>query len=215
MPVSKWMPREQEQQIIQLIVFHLEDEEFGVPISEVREIIATGPVTPIPNSPKFIVGVINVRGEVPVVISLKERFRLRRKKEIESKHIVLTEQDKSLFGLLVDEVTEVLRVEENTISKTPELVTKIHQDYVKGVLTIDNRLILLLDLARVLSEEDLERYTEISRSQRFDTRAQSLKPENDSLPTISYKKANKLAKPAQAQAPKKKRVTASEENPHC
>src|ERR1700722_386800 len=197
MPISKWMPREQEQQIVQLIVFHLEDEEFGVPISEVREIIATGPVTPIPNSPKFIVGVINVRGEVPVVIDLKERFSLRKKKEIESKHIVLTEQDKNLFGLLVDEVTEVLRVEENTITKAPDLVTKIHEDYVKGVLTIDNRLILLLDLAKVLSEEGLERYTEISASHRFDTkpdtRAQSLEPENDSPPT---KKTSKRAKPA-------------------
>ena len=53
MAETKWMPKEQEQHIVQLIVFHLEDEEFGVPISEVREIIATGPVTPIPNSPKF------------------------------------------------------------------------------------------------------------------------------------------------------------------
>ena len=193
MPDTKWMPKEQEQQIVQLIVFHLEDEEFGVPISEVREIIATGPVTPIPNSPKFIVGVINVRGEVPVVINLKERFSLRKKKEIESKHIVLTEQDKNLFGLLVDEVTEVLRVEENTITKAPELVTRIHEDYVKGVLTIDNRLILLLDLAKVLSEEDLERYTEISASRRFDTKTQSLKTENDSPPTIPRQKSRQAS----------------------
>jgi len=209
-PETKWMPKEQEQRIVQLIVFHLEDEEFGVPISEVREIIATGPVTPIPNSPKFIVGVINVRGEVPVVINLKERFGLRKKKEIESKHIVLTEQDKNLFGLLVDEVTEVLRVEENTITKAPELVTKIHEDYVKGVLTIDNRLILLLDLAKVLSEEGLERYTEISGSRRFDTKARSLKPENDSPPITRYKKAGMQAKPAdkpvEQNAPKKQKV---------
>jgi len=210
MPDTKWMPKEQEQHIVQLIVFHLEEEEFGVPISEVREIIATGPVTPIPNSPKFIVGVINVRGEVPVVINLKERFNLQKKKEIESKHIVLTEQDKSLFGLLVDEVTEVLRVEENTITKTPELVTRIHEDYVKGVLTIDNRLILLLDLAKVLSEEDLERYTEISGSRRFDTKAQSLKPEHDNLPDTHYKNVSKQAKlankPVEPQVPKKTQV---------
>jgi purine-binding chemotaxis protein CheW len=166
MPETKWVPKEQEQQIVQLIVFHLEDEEFGVPISEVREIIATGPVTPIPNSPKFIVGVINVRGEVPVVINLKERFHLRKRKNIESKHIVLTEQDKNLFGLLVDEVTEVLRVEESAITKAPDLVTKIHEDYIKGLLTVDNRLILLLDLAKVLSEEDLERYAETTESRQ-------------------------------------------------
>lgn len=211
MPTTKGMLNEQEQQIVQLIVFHLEDEEFGVPISEVREIIATGPVTPIPNSPKFIVGVINVRGEVPVVINLKERFGLRMKKEIESKHIVLTEQYKNLFGLLVDEVTEVLRVEENTISKAPELVTRIHEDYVRGVLTIDNRLILLLDLSKVLSEEDLERYTEISGSHRFDPKAQSLKSENESSSYNSPPKskkaraADKLVKPQPSRTKKVKR----------
>jgi purine-binding chemotaxis protein CheW len=209
MSETKWMPREQEQQIVQLIVFHLEDEEFGVPISEVREIIATGPVTPIPNSPKFIVGVINVRGEVPVVINLKERFSLRTKKEIESKHIVLTEQDKNLFGLLVDEVTEVLRVEENTITKAPELVTRIHEDYVKGVLTIDNRLILLLDLAKVLSEEDLERYAEIPRSTRFDSKEQLLKSENDDPPSPllqKTKQAKPADKPVERKAPVKGKV---------
>ena len=187
MPETKWMPKEQEQQIVQLIVFHLEDEEFGVPISEVREIIATGPVTPIPNSPKFIVGVINVRGEVPVVIDLKERFNLRKKKEIESKHIVLTEQDKSLFGLLVDEVTEVLRVEESTITKAPDLVARIHEDYIKGLLTIDNRLILLLDLAKILSEEHLERYTDISGSNKKPNK--QVTPEDEPVESPAPRKA--------------------------
>ena len=209
MAETKWMPKEQEQQIVQLIVFHLENEEFGVPISEVREIIATGPVTPIPNSPKFIVGVINVRGEVPVVINLKERFNLQAKREMESKHIVLTEQAKNLFGLLVDEVTEVLRVEEKTISKAPDLVTRIHEDYVKGVLTIDNRLILLLDLPKVLSEEGLERYTEISGNRRFDIKAQSLNSEDDSPFSTGDKKANRQAKPVgkavEPQTPKRRK----------
>ena len=93
----------------------------------------------------------------------------------------------------MDEVTEVLRVEENTITKAPDLVTRIHEDYVKGVLTVDNRLILLLDLAKVLSEEDLVRYTEISESRRFDTKAQSLEPENDNPPTHSLQKASKAS----------------------
>ena len=139
-----------EGKIIQLIVFHLGDEEFGADISQVREIIRTGPITPIPDSPDFIKGVTNVRGEIAVVIDLKTRFFLRAKKDVEEKHIVMTEQENNLFGLMVDEGTEVLRIHETEIKTTPELVTRIDRVYISGVLTLENRLIIMLDLKKVL-----------------------------------------------------------------
>ena len=185
MPVSTQQAPTQAAQIVQLIVFRIGDEEFGVRIEEVREIIATGPITPIPDSPDFIKGVINVRGEVPIVIDLKERFFLHTK-EAQSKHVVLTEQEKNLFGLLVDEVTEVLRIPANLIKKAPELVTKIHEDYVSGVITIENRLIILLDLAKVLSEEDLEKLTEVQRSHRMPT-GHAVEPVREKIAQTSIK----------------------------
>ena len=97
---------EEDAKIIQLIVFNLGNEEYGADINQVREIIRTGTVTPIPDSPDFIKGVSNIRGEIPVIIDLKSRFLLDTDKT-ENKHIVITEQDKNIFGLLVDEVTEV------------------------------------------------------------------------------------------------------------
>ncbi|MBU1128982.1 MAG: chemotaxis protein CheW [Candidatus Omnitrophica bacterium] len=155
-----------EEKIIQLIVFHLGDEEFGADIAQVREIIRKGSVTPIPDSPDFIEGVSNVRGEIAVVIDLKRRFFLDEKKHIEERHIIMTELDKNLFGLIVDEVTEVLRIHEQEIMITPEIVTRIDKAYISGVLTIDERLIIMLDLKKVLSEEELEKLSEISAKHR-------------------------------------------------
>ncbi|MBU0878077.1 MAG: chemotaxis protein CheW [Candidatus Omnitrophica bacterium] len=147
--------------IIQLIIFQLGDEEFGTDIDQVREIVRLGPITPIPDSPDFIKGVTNVRGEIAVVIDLKRRFFLRMKKNIEEKHIIITEQENNLFGLMVDEVSEVLRIPETDIKATPELVTRIDRVYINGVLTLENRLIIMLDLRKVLSEEELTKLSEI------------------------------------------------------
>lgn len=146
---------EEEGKIIELIVFNLGEEEFGADIDQVREIITVEKITSIPDSPNFIKGVTNVRGEIAVVIDLATRFSLPRKSEVENKHIVITEQEKNLFGLMVDEVTEVQRIPEKVIKATPKLVSRIDRLYISGVLTLENRLIILLDLAKVLLEQEL------------------------------------------------------------
>ena len=156
--------------IIQLVVFNLGDEEFSAEISQVREIVKAGVITPIPDSPEFIKGVTNIRGEIGVVIDLKARFFLPVKKEVESKHILITDQEKNLFGLMVDEVTEVLRIPEREIKPTPELVTRIDRVYISGMITRENRLIIMLDLAKVLAEEELARLSEISTKQQAEAR---------------------------------------------
>jgi len=152
--------KRKEEKIVQLIVFNLGDEEFGANIDQVREIIRTRVITPIPNSPDFIDGLTNVRGEIAVVIDLKRRFFLPTKKEIKEKHIIMTEQDNNLFGLKVDEVTEVLRILETEIKATPDLVLKVDIDYVLGVLMLKDRLIVMLNLQKVLSEEELVKLSE-------------------------------------------------------
>ena len=94
---------EQETEIIQLIVFNLGNEEYGANINQVREIVRTGIITPIPDSPDFIRGISNIRGDVPVIIDLKSRFSLPAAKgEVKDRHIVIAEQDKNIFGLLVE-----------------------------------------------------------------------------------------------------------------
>lgn len=152
----------EEGNIVQLIIFTLGDEEFGAAIKQIREIIKVGSITLIPDSPDFIKGITNVRGEISVLINLKACFFLQEKKDVPSKHIIITEQKKNLFGLMVDEVTEVLRIPEREIKPTPELVTRIDRTYISGVITLGNRMIMLLDLSKVLSDEELSRLARIS-----------------------------------------------------
>lgn len=151
-----------EAQLVQLVLFVLEDETFGADINQVREIVRVGAITAIPDSPLFIKGVANVRGEIIIVIDLKSRFFLQIKKPIEPKHIIITGQEDNLYGLLVDEVNEVLRIPKTDIKTTPHLITKIDRSYVSGVITSESRLIMLLDLKRVLSEEELHKLARLS-----------------------------------------------------
>jgi len=190
-----------EKEIIQMIVFNLGDEEFGADINQVREIILRGIITPIPDSPEFICGVSNVRGEITVVIDLKTRFSLPIRKNVEGRHIVITEQEKNLFGLMVDEVTEVLRIPEKDIKPTPELVTRIDRIYIRGVITLEDRLILLIDLAKVLFEEELARLATMTHVQRKAEKAKRLEENEGEVPETQKKKA-----PVKSQGRKKSSV---------
>ena len=160
------LPTSEEKKVIQLIVFLAGNEEFGVPIYAVREIIKMSPITPIPDSPDFIRGIINVRGEIVTVIDVKARFSLPPNKNNDPKHIVVTKQEEGLFGLVVDEVIEVLRIGQNDIKPAPTLVTKVNRKYIDGVVTHNDRLIILLDLNCVLSQKDLVQLSSQTKARR-------------------------------------------------
>jgi purine-binding chemotaxis protein CheW len=139
----------------QLIVFRLAGEEFAIPIGDVREIIRSAPVTPVPGARASVKGIINVRGEIAAVVDLRVRFGLTSKQESEPKHFVITAQGKNLLALMVDEVAEVLRISGNEIRRPPEVAVKIERGCVAGVVTRGGRLIVLLDLAKTLADESL------------------------------------------------------------
>lgn len=123
--------------IIQLVVFTLDEEEYAVPIADIQEIIKVPEVTPIPNAPQFIKGILNLRGKIVVVIDLEKRFGLVREKIEELKHIIITEVGETNFGVMVNEVVEVLSVPSSVVQPTPKLVSsKIHADYLKGVVVL-------------------------------------------------------------------------------
>lgn len=148
-------PIQDEKTIIQLIVFRAGGEEFGVKIDAVREIIKMGMITPIPESPHFIKGIINVRGEIVTAIDIKSRFSLPAKKEDESKHIIVTKIDDNLFGLIVDEVIEVLRILKKDIQLTPSSLIRTHEKYVSGIISHEGRFIILLNIKKLLSHQEL------------------------------------------------------------
>ena len=143
---------------VKLVNFRLRDEEFGVDIGSVREINKVGDITHIPEAPAFIKGVTNLRGQIIAVIDLAKQFGLSSKQELsDSARILVTEVNGQTVGMLVDEVPGVLNLPRENIEPTPEVIqTKIKKDYIKGVGKIDKRLIVILDLGKVLAPQEVE-----------------------------------------------------------
>jgi purine-binding chemotaxis protein CheW len=134
----------------QLVSFRVGDEEFALEIQRVQEIIRNQRVTRVPNSPSFVEGVINLRGKVIPVIALRKRFGVDHKPQEQDTRIVVLEVKDIVVGIIVDSVPEVLRVPANVIVEPPRIV-KSRRDYVAGVAKLTNRLLILLDVDRVLA----------------------------------------------------------------
>lgn len=141
-------------EVIQLVGFCLGDEEFGVNINEVHEINRTMEITPVPRTPDFIEGVINLRGKVIPVINMRKRFSLPFAEKTNQTRIVIVEMEGKIVGMLVDSVTEVLRIASSTIEPPPDILSGIDNENIQGVAKLENRLLILLDLAKVLSNVD-------------------------------------------------------------
>jgi len=153
-------------EMVQLVNFRLRDEEFGLDIGSVREITRVADITRIPEAPSFVYGVTNLRGQVIAVIDLAKQFGLAPQQELpETAKIVVTEIKGQTVGMLVDEVPEVLKIADENIEPAPELVqTEVRTDYIKGVGKLDNRLIILLDLEKLLAPPEVEELTKASMS---------------------------------------------------
>lgn len=146
---------------VQVVIFELDHEEYAVNIGELREVIKMTELTAVPNAPEFIKGILNLRGKIVVVVDLEKRFNLVREGTPLHKHILITEVEENNFGVIVDQVKEVLWVEKEQIQPSPGLVSaKIHAEYLKGVLVLNAeskqpRLVILLDLLKLLQAKEL------------------------------------------------------------
>ncbi|MCW7071714.1 MAG: chemotaxis protein CheW [Methanophagales archaeon] len=150
------MPKETKT----FVIFRLGEEEFGVEVKNIKEIAKMTTITRVPRAPDFIEGVINLRGSLATVVNLRKRFRFgfepRGETEADSR-IIIAELGGKPVGMLVDAATEVLRIPVSEIEATPEMVTtEVSKKYLKGVGKVENRLIVLLDLERVLGKTDEE-----------------------------------------------------------
>lgn len=145
------------QKELQMVIFKIGDEEFGVTINQVREIVRLVPITPIPRSPDFIEGVVNLRGQILGVIDLARRLDLKPIPRSERTRIIVVEVESNIVGMIVDEVSEVLRLPIESVTDAPELISQdTHQKYITGVGKLGDRLLVLIDLARVFSPEEVE-----------------------------------------------------------
>ncbi len=140
------------------VTFELGREEFGADVNSIKEISRMEEATQVPTAPSFVEGVINLRGTITPIIDLRKRLGLAEKEEDSDTRIVIAELEGQFTGMVVDMVTDVLEIPEEDIDSTPELVTtKVSEEYLKGVGKVgEDRLVVLLDLSRVLSREELE-----------------------------------------------------------
>ncbi len=142
------------EELIQLVSFNIGDEEFGVDILKVQEINRMLDVTRVPNAPEYVDGVINLRGKVIPIIDLRRRFQMERKEHDKNTRIVVVELSGKVVGFVVDAVSEVLRIPKSVTEPPPPMVAGVNAEYITAVGKLEDRLLILLDLEKVLSNED-------------------------------------------------------------
>lgn len=145
-----------DDELIQLVTFSTGDEEFGVDILKVQEIILPMAITKVPKAPEFVEGVINLRGKVIPVIDLRRRFGLKSRAQDKYTRIIVIEINLMIVGFVVDSISEVLRIPASTVEPPPPVVAGLESEYISGVGKLEDRLLILLDLDCLLSREDQE-----------------------------------------------------------
>jgi purine-binding chemotaxis protein CheW len=140
---------------LQLVSFNIGTEEFGVDILKVQEINRMVEITKVPQAPHYVEGVINLRGKVIPIVDLRKRFSLELKEHDKNTRIVVVDIGGNIMGMIVDSVSEVLRLPANTIEPPPEIVTGINSEYIKGVAKLDDRLLIFLDLSKVIDVQEM------------------------------------------------------------
>ncbi len=142
------------------LTFSLADEEYGIGILKVKEIIGMMPITSVPRTPEFVKGVINLRGKVIPVVDLRLKFSLEPIPYSERTCIIVVEIESKaetvLIGIVVDAVSEVLNIKEEEIEETPTFGTSLNTDYILGMAKMEGGVKILLDIDKVLSSQEIE-----------------------------------------------------------
>ena len=153
---------DQTSDLLQLVGFQLGDEEYGIDILKVQEINRVTEITKIPQSPEFVEGVINLRGNVIPIIDLRKRFHMPEREHDRQTRIVVGEIEGRTVGFIVDAVSEVIRLPANSVEPPPKIVADQQVEYIKGVGKLDDRLLMLLDIDKILTGSDKDKLLEMS-----------------------------------------------------
>lgn len=147
---------------IQIVSFRLADETFGVEITQVREIILMCDITRVPQTPHYVKGLINLRSTVIPVMDLRAKFGLPEGKQTDESRIMVMQVGKKTVGITVDGVDEVLRISNNQIAPPPPTVANLGNEYLNGLVKLDDQILILLNMDKLLNEEDEALSTAVS-----------------------------------------------------
>lgn len=136
---------------VQFLGFCLADEEYGVDILKVQEIRSWEPVSRIPNAPAHEKGVVNLRGSIVPIIDLREKFGLAHVEYTPTTVVIILQVGHRIMGVIVDSVSSVIEVEEGNIQKAPKFGTKVNAEYIEGLISVNNRMVVLLNIDTLLA----------------------------------------------------------------
>ncbi len=143
-----------KEEMVQLVTFILENQEYAVDILKVQEINRMTEITKVPNSPPYVEGVINLRGKVIPVINLSRKLGFKEKDRDENSRVIIMDIHGITKGVIVDSVSEVLRIPPSTVEPAPPIASDISKTFVKGIAKLQNRLIILIDIDRIAGEAE-------------------------------------------------------------
>lgn len=151
-------------ELLQLVSFNIGLEEFGVDILRVQEINRMVEITRVPNSPEYVEGVINLRGKVIPIIDLRARLGMSSHEYDKDTRIIVVELNGRVIGFIVDKVNEVLRINKNITEAPPAMISGVNSEFITSVGKLQDRLLILLDLEKVLAKEEHHQLDELKIS---------------------------------------------------
>ncbi|QFI36687.1 chemotaxis protein CheW [Moritella marina ATCC 15381] len=145
-----------EDEVLQWVTFKLENEIYGVNVMQVQEVLRYTEIAPVPGAPHYVIGIINLRGNVVTVIDTRVRFGLMPSEVSENSRIVIIEAEKQVIGILVDGVAEVVYLRSSEIDMAPNVGTDESAKFIQGVSNREGELLILVDLNKFLSDDEWE-----------------------------------------------------------
>ncbi|WP_220720989.1 chemotaxis protein CheW [Agarivorans litoreus] len=143
-----------EDEVLQWVTFQLESETYGINVMQVQEVLRYTEIAPVPGAPNYVLGIINLRGNVVTVIDTRSRFGLPSSDITENSRIVIIEAESQVIGILVDSVAEVVYLRSSEIDTAPNVGTEESAKFIQGVSNRDGQLLILVDLNKLLSDEE-------------------------------------------------------------
>ena len=140
--------------VIQLVTFRLKDETYGINVMQVQEVLRVSEIAPVPGAPGYVLGIINLRGNVVTVIDTRTRFGLPTTDLDDTSRIVIIESDEQVVGILVDSVAEVVELRQSEIDSAPNVGNDDSSRYIQGVYSRDEDLLIVVDLNKLLTDEE-------------------------------------------------------------
>lgn len=145
-----------EDEVLQWVTFQLENETYGINVMQVQEVLRYTEIAPVPGAPEYVLGIINLRGNVVTVIDTRSRFGLPSGDVSENSRIVIIEAEKQVIGIMVDSVAEVVYLRSSEIDAAPAVGTEESAKFIQGVSNRDGQLLILVNLNKLLSDEEWE-----------------------------------------------------------